>query len=534
MSENAESSKILVVDDERGIRDLLVSELEAEGYSVSSAANGVDALALLDKDEFNLVISDIKMPEMDGLELLVKIKRRAPDLEVILATGFGTIETAVAAMKMGAYDYLQKPFNLDEMHNLVKRALEKTNLKTTLALYEASRAVFTIVKLDELLPVLSDISLRALRADDVSILLIGEDKKCSLAAHSGIHAPAHQSAVEILIHETPDELKSEPRILAVRPKEGVISALVSPLTARDEILGFLCATRTKNAVPFSLNDLGMKNVLSSQMSQAIENARLYRSLERKIEDLNDANRVLGEMQARMIQTEKLASLGEMASGVAHELNNPLTAIVGLADLLLLDEKKGTERCEDLTTIKDQSVRCGKIVTNTLQFARQRKSEKKPADLNEIVDSSVELIAYNAKTSSISLEKDYSPSLPKVSVNANQLQQVFINILNNALHALANRPRPALKIRTEHNSQKVRVIFEDNGCGISPKNLEKIFDPFFTTKEVGKGTGLGMSISYGIVHEHGGDIRVESKEGEGARFAVEFPLSKLRYICDIRV
>ena len=155
-------------------------------------------------------------------------------------------------------------------------------------------------------------------------------------------------------------------------------------------------------------------------------------------------------------------------------------------------------------------------------------------MNEIVDSSVELIAYNAKTSSISLEKDYSPSLPKVSVNANQLQQVFINILNNALHALANRPRPALKIRTEHNSQKVRVIFEDNGCGISPKNLEKIFDPFFTTKEVGKGTGLGMSISYGIVHEHGGDIRVESKEGEGARFAVEFPLSKLRYICDIRV
>lgn len=515
-------ARILVADDEMGIRDMLRSELEAEGHTVVAAANGMEALKLIEKEEFNLVLSDIKMPGMDGLELLAEIKRRDPNLEVILVTGFGTIETAVAAMKMGAYDFLQKPFNLDEMHSLVKRALEKVDMKAMLALYEASKAIYTVVNLEELLPVLADIALRALRADDVSIFLLGWDATCSLAAHSGGNDPLHEAARALLIDDKRQGFPLEPKIISGKNKAGAHSAFVSPLRSRGGILGFLYATRTKTSHPFTLNDLRMENILSSQMSQAIENARLYRKLERKIDDLNAANRILGEMQGRMIQTEKLASLGEMAGGVAHELNNPLTAIVGLSDLLLEGENKDSEKWEDLNTIKEQSVRCGKIVTNLLQFARQKKSEKKKASITHIIEDTLKLIDYEFKSSGIELVKEFSSELEEVTVDSQQIQQVFLNLINNARHALEGRPAPKIVIRTEQLEGKARVVFEDNGCGISEKNLSKIFDPFFTTKEVGKGTGLGMSISYGIVRDHNGDIRVESQEGKGARFTVEFP------------
>ncbi len=183
--------RILVVDDEKGIRDLLEYELGYSGYQVTTSSNGEQALEYLRKVRVNLLISDIKMPKMDGIQVLQAANKIDPDMHAVMATGYGTIESAVAAMKLGAYDFIQKPFNMDELHSIIERALERTELRTLVTLYEASRAIHDYVRADDLLPVLVELSLKLLKADDVSILLLGPDKQMTVAASSGRPTTPH-------------------------------------------------------------------------------------------------------------------------------------------------------------------------------------------------------------------------------------------------------------------------------------------------------------------------------------------------------
>ena len=163
--------------------------------------------------------------------------------------------------------------------------------------------------------------------------------------------------------------------------------------------------------------------------------------------------------------------------------------------------------------------------NLLQFARQKKPEKKSLDMNEIVEKAVSLTEYDAKSSSVQIIKEYAKNLPEITADGNQLQQVFLNIINNARHAMKNVSHPKLVIKTEKSGGAVKVHFTDNGCGMTEDILKKVFNPFFTTKEVGKGTGLGLSISYGIVKDHGGEIHVTSEPDKGTCFTVELPIQK---------
>ncbi len=231
-----------------------------------------------------------------------------------------------------------------------------------------------------------------------------------------------------------------------------------------------------------------------------------------------------DLLLKLFQTEKMASVGQLTSGVAHELNNPLTAVVGLVDLLL-EDAKDPEVKADLKTIKEQSVRCSKIVLSLLQFARQHKPQKMPVDVNDILEKSFSLVSYTAKTSSISLHKELDPGLPHIVADPNQLQQVFLNLITNASHAVQESPSPDLTLKTEKVGDKVLIHVSDNGVGIPPESLRKIFDPFYTTKEPGKGTGLGLSICHSIVQEHSGDIQVRSEPGKGTTFTVELPIQK---------
>jgi two-component system NtrC family sensor kinase len=249
-----------------------------------------------------------------------------------------------------------------------------------------------------------------------------------------------------------------------------------------------------------------------------ENLRTSRAeLEKALESLQAT-------QSQLVQSEKLSAVGQFVAGVAHELNNPLSSVIGFADLLAHNVKDTTIR-NQLELIGRSAHRCHKIVTNLLSFARQHPPERRLTDLNTTLEEVLEIMAYDLRTSNITVLRELQADLPLIMADPHQLQQVFVNIMNNARQALqAFRTDGRIVVRTKTAGRSIRVEFSDNGPGIRPEHLSRIFDPFFTTKPVGKGTGLGMSLSYGIVHEHGGEIAVRSELGQGALFTIDLPVT----------
>jgi signal transduction histidine kinase len=252
----------------------------------------------------------------------------------------------------------------------------------------------------------------------------------------------------------------------------------------------------------------------NQMTENLKNSR--EQLEMTVDTLKTT-------QAQLVQSEKLSGIGEFVAGVAHELNNPLTSVMGFSELLKkADGNPQHQRYLDM--IHKSSLRCQKVVQSLLSFARRHQPERRLSSLNELLESAAEILQYQMRTSNIEVMTRLDNSLPKVMVDPHQVQQVFLNIINNARQAIeAHRPKGWVRLTTEKRENRARVIIEDNGPGISEANLSKVFDPFFTTKEVGRGTGLGLSLCYGIINEHGGNITVRSKLGAGSTFAIELPL-----------
>jgi len=232
------------------------------------------------------------------------------------------------------------------------------------------------------------------------------------------------------------------------------------------------------------------------------------------------------LRQQLIQSEKLSAIGELISGIAHELNNPLTGVMGYSQLLQLRKDLDDRARESLLKINNLALRCQKIVQNLLSFARKQKPERTWSDVNEILGRTVELRSYEMQVNNIIIEQRLDPTLPKTVADAHQLQQVFLNVITNAEQAmLEHRAEGRLVIRTRAERAKGCIVVEiiDDGPGIPEAHLNKIFDPFFTTKEVGKGTGLGLSLSYGIIKEHGGNIYARSRVDEGATFVIEIPI-----------
>jgi PAS domain S-box-containing protein len=229
-----------------------------------------------------------------------------------------------------------------------------------------------------------------------------------------------------------------------------------------------------------------------------------------------------ELRGKLVHAEKMAAVGQLVSGVAHEVNNPLTAILGFADLLMENPEIPESARKDLRVILQEAQRTKQIVQNLLSFARQMPPQRNPVQLNLILRRTIQLRSYDFNSHGVEIIEHLDEGLPDVIGDAHQLQQVFLNVLNNAYDAVHEVGRPArIEIMTTKAGGAVEVSFRDNGYGIS--HPDRIFDPFFTTKEVGKGTGLGLSICYGIVKEHGGEILCHNNtDGEGATFIVRFP------------
>lgn len=227
---------------------------------------------------------------------------------------------------------------------------------------------------------------------------------------------------------------------------------------------------------------------------------------------------------QLIQTEKMAAMGELMSGVAHEINNPLTAMIGFAELILkTNEKVDPELKKDISKIHDAAMRVYKITTGLLRFARKEKPLKKKVWVNKLLEESMALKEYHLHVKNIQVKKILQKELPPVNADAKQLEQVFLNIMNNAEHAMAEKSDSGcLTISTSLAKGGIKIEFLDTGPGIPEKNMKKIFDPFFTTKPADKGTGLGLSVSYGIIKEHGGDIYAGNRKEGGAVFTIFLP------------
>jgi two-component system NtrC family sensor kinase len=226
---------------------------------------------------------------------------------------------------------------------------------------------------------------------------------------------------------------------------------------------------------------------------------------------------------KLMRSEKLAALGRMAAGIAHEINNPLTGVLMYAYILLENMPRDSQERQDMEIIINETNRCREIIRDLLDFSRENVPEKKPVDINESVDKAISIIDKKLYFEKIEIVRDYSGSLPGVLADRNQLQQVFINLFLNAVEAMPDGGRLLITTLPGDDYRSVIIKIADTGSGIPAENIDKIFDPFFTTKEVGKGTGLGLAVTYGIIQKHGGQIAVESEPGRGTAFTIKLPV-----------
>jgi len=270
-----------------------------------------------------------------------------------------------------------------------------------------------------------------------------------------------------------------------------------------------------------------KDIASGDLTKRLETKRID-EIGELAQAFNKMAEDLQKTQNNLVQIEKMNSLGRMAEGVAHELNNPLTGVLGYAQLLLSEIPKNNLLYEDIKVIEESAQRCKKIVNNLLQFSRQREYAFEPTNLNEVIDRTLELYRHSAFLKNIQIVKNYTENLPLVNINISQVEQVFLNIILNALEAMPQGGTLTISTRLKEDNpppytKMVEISITDTGIGMKKEILDHLFEPFFTTKEIGKGTGLGLSVAYGIIEKHNGKIYGESEgEGKGAKFVILLP------------
>jgi signal transduction histidine kinase len=326
--------------------------------------------------------------------------------------------------------------------------------------------------------------------------------------------------------------------LSTLEKEGYLQkAFISaPLIYKNEVLGVLHVCDKKTLGPFTQREVSVVMNIVRMGAIALQNARLYEQTAKKAVELKMAYDELKEMQDKLIQSEKLKAIGQLASGVAHEIRNPIGIIMqGVAYLEQIISPEAKESRETLSIVKESVQRADKIVISLLDFSRATKLELHSEDIDAILENSLSLVKTELKK--IEVVREIQKDLPKVLVDKNKLTQVFINLFINAIHAMPEAGKLTIRSFVKQLEQKrsddsfeagekvLVVEIEDTGMGISDENLKRIFDPFFTTKGPGKGTGLGLSVSQNIIIMHKGRIEIKSQAGKGTRVIITLRISK---------
>jgi two-component system NtrC family sensor kinase len=251
---------------------------------------------------------------------------------------------------------------------------------------------------------------------------------------------------------------------------------------------------------------------------------LVEELETTLRELQDSHRELASAQSRLIQTERLASMGQISAGVAHEINNPLSTILLYSHMLLKHHKQKDAQSEEVQMILSEATRCRTIMRGLLDFARQSRVAKEATNLATLIEEVVDNMRMKVKDSQVCLGAEIQPDLPEASVDADQIRQMLVNLIQNGIDAIDTTGKVVTSARKPEDQECLEIQVRDTGRGMSPEVLSEIFTPFFTTKQLGKGTGMGLSIVYGVVKMHSGEISADSEVGKGTTFSVRLPLS----------
>ena len=298
---------------------------------------------------------------------------------------------------------------------------------------------------------------------------------------------------------------------------GIKCIMAAPLWSSNTMTGILTAVNKKDGTSFDKHDLRLFTVFSNLAGAALQNASLYTDLSGKMNELRTA-------QEQLVHSTKMAAIGELAANIAHEVNNPLTSVLGYTTHLMktLDLPESSKKI--LRMMEQETLRVRKIIRNLLDFSRHKNSWMHPTDILQPLRETVAFVQGAAQSSMVKIHEEYNGSPVIVNMDPNEMKQVFINIINNALQAMPQGGDLWIRLHPV-GEYEAMIEFADTGVGISPENLQKIFEPFFSTKEDRDGTGLGLSISYRIIQHHGGRIDAESEPGKGTIFRIVLPLSQ---------
>jgi len=546
------ASTILIIDDTPANVGLLVDYLEDNGFRIVVAQDGMEGIKRAEFAQPDLILLDVMMPGMDGFETCARLKasERTADIPVMFMTALTESGEKVNAFGVGAVDYVTKPFQIEEVLARVRTHLSLRALRRELEQQNRKLQQEIAVRLQTE----SALRLTQFSVDHATVAVFwlkpdggfsyANDAGCRLARYSrdellGLHM------YDIEVGVTADTWAhnwayiKERRSYTIETRVRVKGGAVLPLEATVNYLEF-------GGVEYAI----------AYVRDISERKRAEQTLSESYQKLKESNRKLEEMYQQLLQSEKLASIGQLAAGVAHEINNPIgfvnanlemlrEYVAGLLQLVALYERAEDllaahpdllEQIEqlrsridldhlraDVTDLLDESLdgvqRVRRIVQDLKDFSRVGEVEWQNFDLHAALDSTLNIVRSEIKRKA-EVTREYG-TLPAIEGVPAQLNQVFLNLLINACQAIEQDGR--IVVRTGREGDWVWVEVEDNGCGIPADNMTRIFEPFFTTKPVGTGTGLGLSLSYGIVTQHGGRIEISSQLGAGSTFRVWLPM-----------
>ena len=501
---------ILMADSSPSFIDSISQILLEEGYQVMEAKSGMDALEMIKSQPYYCVFLDLMIPKVDGARVCQYIKEDQQLSHIPVVILSGTIAENISHLDdIGADFYIAK----GPMQSMKKNIL--TVLKQLEAGFDGHGERAPVLGIDSLFP----------RA----------------ATRDLLHYQRHHEAILRNMGEGVIEIDADLKIVRINyaglmifqtlERKVVGNNLFTLFNNQKEMHGILC--RLSKAKDYCNEKLTLRykdKTLRIVFTNLIKNAHNegfllivqdITDLSQKIEELTLINDELKSTQAQLIQAAKLSALGQLAANITHEINTPLTSVLGYVSLLLnsIDEKDPKK--SDLEIIQSEALRARNIISGLLNFVYQGEASLQELDIRELVKETLLLVYNRAKSQKVTIVEHYGKKPLPVEVDANQMKQVFINLINNAFDAMPQGG--TLTITTLRDDDFLNIKFQDTGVGMPPETLSEIFDPFFTTKPKLRGTGLGLSLSLKIVKSFGGTIEVESKEGEGSTFSIEIPL-----------
>ncbi len=547
MAELARSGhpRILVVDDEQIVLNLVEDTLTDDGYRVTITASANKAVELARNQEFDFILTDIRMPEMNGIEMVKKIHKFAPTIGVIFMTGYANLNTAKLAIKEGAFDYIMKPFELDEIRQAIGRAVEQKQsaAKATLSvelnkITDLSNLMYSSGDLASLLRLSLSFAIIQGDADaglaayfdynnsqiclmEISKLSDGTEQVIRIDCDEGLMQSIPKLGRPVLITAEDKHPLCSGEILAVHreilmPRDSSV-AVVVPMARSDKMLGFLTLFHDDKSYELKSSGTKLLDYISGQLTISLENLQL-------LEDAREAYNRLEQMQDQAIEMEKMATRGQMSAEIGHELNNYLGVVMANFQLMNIRIQKGvTEGLERYTkSIEDHLDKISRFTKGLMDYSSMSQTNFEEVDVNQMLAQIVEFLRPQKRFREFDVEFYSQQDSLMAEIDQGLMEQVFYNLLNNSADASFDAQLKRIEIKTQiADSENISISIKDYGSGISEDRLQKLFNEKFTTKKTGH--GIGLMVCKTIIAKHNGQISANSKIDEGTEFVIKLPI-----------